>query len=347
MSPTDSSFVEDLLAAPVGVALLGRLEGAHRDDVPWFACPSTCDREAVHRAAASIADLSYDELLVHVLFGAEWFVGPWSGEALRNLPYLYEQATLRRPIADAIADRFEHQLHDLGNLGDQQWWHEEVGLSGYRPPRCFESYDEVYGNGEFTRAGLWTVSDPPSAIHDALTLSWDFCGRTTSRWRFPVRPDARVWQIQRPRDWVRLVETYPKIAPSPHSGWELPGPNQYPSDTAMLRSLVQQHSVRTQIGPHVLPDWRRVAADFDGVHVSWAGFVTAEGFISDLPGAGVAMLRYWGSERTLWLNDVFGPATPLPAPALSGFDGGSGVDASIDEVRRQADRSIIEALLGH
>ena len=57
--------------------------------------------------------------------------------------------------------------------------------------------------------------------------------------------------------------------------------------------------------------WRRL----DGIHLTWAGFLTTEGFV-DVDDAGtVSLLRYWLSERTLWLHDVFGePTSPLPRP---------------------------------
>jgi hypothetical protein len=114
----------------------------------------------------------------------------------------------------------------------------------------------------------------------------------------------------------------------------------------MLRAVATQHAVRTEIAVHVLPDWEAVAADLDGVHLSWAGFLTSEGYISDLPNGGVTMMRYWGSERTLWLHDVFDDPEPLGAPALTGrVGGGVGIDASSDSERQASDRSVIETLL--
>jgi hypothetical protein len=116
----------------------------------------------------------------------------------------------------------------------------------------------------------------------------------------------------------------------------------------MLRSVATQHAVRTEIAVHVLPDWEGVAADFDGVHLSWAGFLTSEGYISDLSDGGVTMMRYWGSERTLWLHDVFDEPEPLAAPALTGrVGGGVGIDASSDAERQASDRSVLERLLDH
>jgi hypothetical protein len=115
----------------------------------------------------------------------------------------------------------------------------------------------------------------------------------------------------------------------------------------MLRSVAAQHAVRTEIAVHVLPDWEGVAADFDGVHLSWARFLTSEGYISDLSNGGITMMRYWGSERTLWLHDVFDEPEPLAAPALTGRVGsGVSIDASSDAKRQASDRSVLERLLG-
>ncbi|HUX04903.1 MAG TPA: hypothetical protein VMV53_08395 [Acidimicrobiales bacterium] len=339
--------MDELMRAPAGVALLARLEVTKRDDVPWFKCPTDCNYDSVRLAALSIQEMPYEELLELAVSAAGRLAGPWSGEALLSLPYLYEQAIHRRQIAEAISERFHAQLHRDPNFGAQQWWYEEPLNSQQLTTPCFTNYSNGYGNGEFTWGGLWTVTDPPPEVHDALTYTWDFCGRPTSRWLFPVRSDARVWIINGPADWARLVETFPKAATRPHAGWELPGPNQHPSDTKMLRSIATQHALRTEIALHVLPDWEGVAAEIDGVHLSWAGFLTTEGFISDLATGGVTMMRYWGSERTLWLHDVFGEPKPLAAPTLTGGVGGSvGVDVTTDEERRARDLRVIDTLLG-
>src|SRR5690606_37553965 len=71
---------------------------------------------------------------------------------------------------------------------------------------------------------------------------------------------------------------------------------------------------------YLAPDWAAVAAAHDAVHLSWAGFLTTEGFVSVLSGGAVAMLRYWGSERTLWLCDCLGDPTPLEPAAISDGD---------------------------
>ena len=342
-----SSLARLLTIAPAGVALLGRLEVTQRTDMASFEWPRDCDDTAVRRCVEAVATMGYGELLDLAVSAAEYFAGPWSGQALLALPALYEQAPRRRAIADAVAERFGPELCRGVDRGAQQWWYEMPHDPSFQPAPCFTDFSHVYGNGEFTFSGLWTITDPPPEVHDTLTSAWDYFGRTTSRWRLPIRPDARVWDIDAPEDWVRLVQHYPRVAPRPHVGWELPSPNQHRADTKRLRSLATQHAVRIEPAVHVMPDWERVAADFDGVHLSWAGFLGTEGYVSDMNNDSVAMLRYWGSERTLWLRDVFDEPEPLAAPALTGsIGGGVGIDASRDDERRASDWSTLSRLLG-
>ena len=92
-----------------------------------------------------------------------------------------------------------------------------------------------------------------------------------------------------------------------------------------------------------------MAADIDGVHLTWAGMLTCEGRVIDVPELGpdaVSMVRYWRSERTLWLDDVFETPVPLPAPDLSGrINGDLGIDAAAPG-RRATDQQSISARLG-
>lgn len=81
---------------------------------------------------------------------------------------------------------------------------------------------------------------------------------------------------------------------------------------------------------HVVPDWPAVAAHDDGVHLSW-GLHTAEGF-GDWSDGIVTMLRYWMSERTLWLAEVFGEPEPLGSPVSP--KGPSSRSASTSAARR-------------
>lgn len=318
--------VDTLLAAPTGVALLDRLELAARGSFRPFDALQDSDPVAVAAACDQVRTVPVGALLAEALDAASFLAGPWSSGAVDSLSWAYQLAGARRSLAEAVCSRFAARLSGPLDRDAQEHWIDEPDRS--RPlDAAFGDYKRVYGNGEFTWAGVWTVTRPPAEIHDPLIAAWEMGRGRISRWRLPVRHDARVWEIDHPDDWVRLVETFPRVATAPHYGWELPGPNQHQGDLSRLLALPTQHAARVRIRAHLVPDWDAVAERYDGVHLSWAGFLTAEGYITDLANGGVTMVRYWGSERTLWLHDVFGEPQPAEAPALSGaINGALGAD---------------------
>jgi len=295
-----SELAEALLDAPVGVALLARL-----------------DPDGI--GAAAVDGLSFGQLL-HVALDAAWsLAGPWTPGAPAALAEAWRSAADRRAVASAVAARFGEELLAPIDPARQEWW---TTASATAPaaggaPRPFVDHDQVYGNGEFTWAGRWTVTAPPAEVHDALIAAWELFPPPVVRRRLPVRRPVRVHEVHGPDDWVELVRRYPARARGPHAGWELPGPNQHDEEIAPLLAVGGQRAVRTQVRHHLLPDWVAIARELDGVHLSWAGFLTCEGRVVDLGDGDVTMLRYWASERTLWLHDVFDPAEPLPAPGLA------------------------------
>ena len=233
---------------------------------------------------------------------------------------------------------------DVDRAG-QQWWHSNTPKERFGWPR-FVDFDDVYGSGEFTWAGLWTVTDPPAETHDELVSVWEMWPAPVSRWQLPVRSDAHVFEIHRPDDWVRLVKSYPRVATGVHGGWELPGRKRPGKDVRFLLSVPGQNAARVEVGRHVRPDWAAVAADYDGVHLSWAGFISTEGYVCDLEDGAATMLRYWGSERPLWLANVFDDSVPLAQPSMSGRIGGDrGVDVRSDKARQHQDRAVLTAML--
>jgi hypothetical protein len=317
-SVTDTPLTDALLAAPAGVAALAWLESREREEPRYWEAPPDSNPAAVVRAVARVERMTLGELL-DVCLAASQAAGPWNPNAVVYLARSYGHAEDRRPIADAIADCFGELLSGPFDLRAQQWWWSSSGDEVAGRPYPDSKFENVYGNGEFTWAGEWTVTDPPVEVHQGLVSGWDFGDGAAARWAVEVDAAARVYRVDRPEDWVALVERFPKVATEEHSGWELPGVNsRRDPDRENLESLSRGSARRSNVDSHVLPDWRGVATHYDGVHLSWAGFLTAEGYISDLPGGGVTMLRYWSSERTHWLNDVFGERTPLPAPDLSG-----------------------------
>jgi hypothetical protein len=339
-------LARELTVAPVGVALLDLLEIEHRDDVVWFETPDRSDPDAVDAAIASVATMSFGDLVHRLVSGATRVGGPWVSGASRRLERAYRLAPARATIATAVADAFGSSMRADLPFDAQQWW------SSAGAPDAVESrFDRplgVYCCGEFTWNALWTVSSPPAEVHDDLIDVWELFPGPISRWELPVTDGARVLEVHDPLDWAQLVTRYPRMVTNAHTGWELPGRNQ---DRAEVHGLVLASggaAARSDVQV-AMPDWRRVAEAYDGIHLSWAGMLACEGRVVDLPELGpnvVSMLRYWGSERTLWLDPVFGHPAPLPAAVLSGrVNGDLGIDAT-DATRGERDRRTLAALVG-
>lgn len=320
-------FVEALLAAPIGVALLARLE----------------------ERGADVDEIGLGELLDLAVLTGMVDVGPWISEAAANAAEAYRRAEARRPVAEAVARRFDDELHRPIDLDAQEWWTTD-GRYRERIAPLFVHLDGVYGAGQLTWAGLWTVGDPPEGVQEQLVGAWELEDGTVSRWHLPVHADVRVFEVHRPEDWARLVVEHPRPAAADQEGWELPGRNQDRRHVEALAGVPGQRALRYEVRRHLVPDWRSVAEAYDGVHLSWAGFLTSEGCVTDLDRGDVAMLRYWFSERTLWLRDVFGEPAPMAAPHLpltaeQGVDR-SPVDVRVDAERRGRDERALRLLLG-
>jgi hypothetical protein len=329
----DDDFVEQMLRSPGGASVLHALEMDHRTDLPWFDFPIDSSPDAVALAAASVETMTVDELVRRIVSDPDRVCGPWIGDAPENYERVLRLASRRRPIANAIAAKFATQLRTDIDHDAQQWW--TAGQPQALP--LFKHRDDaIYCCGEFTFQGIWTVSAPPTEVHDELVSVWELYPGPITRWRLPVSPDCRLFELHEPADWVRLVTQFPRRSAGTHGSWGLPqrqGPPSWPRSLVGSRRR-ERHAIDE---PHIMmPDWTKVAETYDGVHLSWAGALTAEATVSRLPELGpnaVTMLRYWHSDRTLWLNDVFGVPEPLAAPVL-----GDRIDSSVTEASAPAAR---------
>jgi hypothetical protein len=138
--------------------------------------------------------------------------------------------------------------------------------------------DQMHGLASKPRYAFWTST--LVRPHRSPWLEWpeaQFVEGPPRLWRMGVPAAARVIEIHSPRDWAALCVRYPA-----------------PSATRLD------------------PDWHAVAREWDGVHLSIGGWLTAE----DRPyGAGgrTAELRGWNMESTVWLRWCFAGAEPLGA----------------------------------
>ena len=307
-------FVDAMIASPLGVTLLAVLEAGRDSDAGWTATPSLTSPARVAAAVDAVGSMPFGGLVDAAVYAGLIHAGPWIGDAPDTVATAYRNAEARAPIAAAIEDRFGDVLHAPIDLDAQQWWTVSSAWVESLAP-LFRDFDRVSGAGQFTYGGLWTVSDPPEQAYAQLAAAWEYETGPVRRLSLPVRPEARVFEIHRPEDWARLVSEHPRPG-APHPGWELPGVNPYAVVLSSLLAVPNQRAARASIDRQLVPDWSSVADQYDGVHLSWAGFITSEGCITDISPGTVTMLRYWLSERTLWLADVFGEPGLLTDPAV-------------------------------
>ena len=334
MTQAEGLSVGAMIEAPAGVALLARIEAEEQatmnsDDeaFSWWESPRQSDPEAVERAAMHLAEMSFGSLLELAVSAAYSIAGPWNDSAPSSLAFAYELADRRRPIATAIVEHFGAQLRQKADLDGQEWWNGEAG--------------------DQTELSTFT-HPPPECTENSLECQMCWTGECRAA-RLPVRPEVRIWDIDRPSDWVTLVEAYPAISESaPYPGWALPGPNQHRWNLQALLANTNQHAARSAVRRRVSLDWDAVAEDYHGLHLSWAGFLTTEGYISDLGDGDVTMLRYWGSEATVWFDDVFGDPVPLPPVEISHLVDGkqAGRDLAREQQRKARDTQVLKRLLG-
>jgi hypothetical protein len=340
------SFEDACVESPAGTILLAAVEARERSDVSMFEPPQDSSPAAVEAAVRRVGSMTFGALCSIAVTAAESLVGPWVGGAAGAAAAAYRCAEARRPIAAVVGARFDRELHAPMDPDRQQWWTLGVRQEAFDRRPLFQNYDDVYGNGEFTWAGLWTVTDPPPELHEGLRSVWEIYPGPVSRWRLPVAEGARVYELHRPQDWLALVAAHPVDAIRPHEGWELPGPNQSIGGSGLL-DLPQQKAAVSELSGHILPDWSSVANSFDAVHLSWAGFITTEGYVIAAGDRVFTMLRYWGSERTHWLSDCFGVPEPLEAPVLSeSANGDLDGSGSTGDHSRTTDRTLLNHLLG-
>jgi hypothetical protein len=104
-------------------------------------------------------------------------------------------------------------------------------------------------------------------------------------WPLAVAGTARIFEVDGPGAWQRLVAAYPRPATATYrhtwawTGWD---------------------------GEWLLPRWPAVARDWDGVHLSVAGYLATAGRALPVEAART-LLGGWNPDQTYWLADVVTP----------------------------------------
>jgi hypothetical protein len=305
------------------------------------------DRAGIERAIADVEQASFAEFAEVAVYAALRFAGPHHHDAPSNVAHALRMAPTCRPLAEAVVDRFADALVADMVRPQQQWWNL------WTPESCTSSPLGVRSPASwawFTAPDNWffTINPAPSSLHEAFGLAWDASSEHLSRWSVQVDPAARIFEVRRPDDWAALVQAHPcETRTGRYEGWEINGKDRH-RVADEFDNLPAQRAARSGVRRFLEPDWTSVADEWDGVHLSWAGFLTTEGTATDLGAGEVTMLRGWGSERTVWLNPVLQnplPVDPNPADALGRFrddDSGSAVvDLRADPERCSSDLAFL------
>jgi hypothetical protein len=286
----------DLLAAPKALFLLANL--GTREGVPWRGgLPRAFTHEWSRLDRVSDNELGLLTLVFRQIRDWQW------GSEHATIAELTGRADELRPVAERIVrapaaqwwwrgiDR-DHQTHiGLPKEGPPEqafaFVPDEFSVDVTQPRRFLDTSTEV---GELP--GTWLfygadgLSPPPLAV-----------------WSLRASPEARVYEIHRPADWVALVDRYPK-------------------DTTEYYSAAWRRNWRFPDGLIVTPDWRSVAEEWDGVHLSMAGLLTATSQTLAVRPAWT-MCEGWETEETAWLRWSFAEVERMPDwTGPTPFDGG-------------------------
>jgi hypothetical protein len=125
---------------------------------------------------------------------------------------------------------------------------------------------------------------------------WVVDKKNVQIWVAEVPVGTKIYEVHSPSDWVNLVTRFPREYPNPTMGeW--------------LRWTDRS-------GPWLLPDWKAIAKNYDGVHVSVGGYLSTS--YQALPiGDHFTILSGWHPDSTSWLGDapqIFGDEVVVKDP---------------------------------
>ncbi|MGV9194133.1 hypothetical protein ACQ143_07280 [Microbacterium sp. MC2] len=143
-------------------------------------------------------------------------------------------------------------------------------------------------------SGTWwsvpqTLLATRSSPADALELVEDSLGWEVAT-IIPVRGAGRTLEIQTPEDWAGLCREYPmEVTASRRHDW---------------------FRVTGRDGPWLIPDWERVAARWDAVHLTTLGYLSAATTLIEVNEEYGSVIGGWAPDSTIWLTDVAREWTP-------------------------------------
>jgi hypothetical protein len=322
--PEGVAFLRPSSSGGLGARLRGRLRPrrAHRDAGTWPEWMNTGGNDAATIIGAAVASA------VRASAGQPWFTDPLAllvsvARAAEQWepPLPCGQPGLLRPLAEAVAAAAAASWWwEPADLRHQRWvgcGHHRTLARGGDVARAVETAEEDAaaeeqamardralpgrrgrrGSARVAVSGTWwsgplggTVWTSRGNIGDlpavGLACAEDPLGDEDFEvWAVGIDSAARVYEVHEPGDWAWLAATHPRdVTASRGHDWS--------------RWTGRE-------GRWILPDWRSVAAQWDGVHVSVAGYLSTAGMAVDAGGGAASLLAGWDADQTLWLRDLF------------------------------------------
>ena len=151
-----------------------------------------------------------------------------------------------------------------------------------QPPPSFERYAQKLAWGFCTSTLIQETSSMFAAIDCGVgDIRQAYSGPPYAFWQMTVDTSARVFEIDGPQAWHNLCVRYPA------EGTADRGSPDFSGDKGRL-----------------VPDWFAVAADWDAVHLTFGGLLTAEQVRVGSP-SGWTYHWAWDYEQTMWLRWMF------------------------------------------
>lgn len=144
-----------------------------------------------------------------------------------------------------------------------------ASFSGWWSTPPTQSSTRLLSDG--TPAGLWFVED---------SMGWE---RAVTRC-VTISADAKVYEIDGLQAWTELCRRFPlDVTAQQGEDWRL---------------------TTGRSGRWIVPDWTRVAGEYEGVHLTVAGYLAAAGTAIDVADDTASVIAGWGPDETYWLTDA-------------------------------------------
>lgn len=243
---------------------------------------STLDGPAVYADRHTAASLD----IAHFIRTLDSITPVRPGAEPGNLLLAIAESADRTMANCRLLRRLEQRMREVVDgplLRSRQYWvatTRPLHLSSrkFRPqPTHFIAPDEYVGEptAKPFAVGMYTAT----GTHDMVSGMWraylelhrtsTLFPRPWQVWRMPVKDGAEIMEIGSAVEWVRFVCSNP-----------------------------------LQRGRYLYPDWNRIAATIDGVHMSLRAVAATEG-LWFLSSENIIAAPYWGVESTLWLRWSF------------------------------------------